>query len=195
MMNPIFARQPATAPRQFSAEQLLRVLFLIATMFALFGLIPLFIFLRPYHAIREYAALYDASPHCHDAATTGSGVTPCTIEWANVLKRYYSSHSTKSSRVYYYLLVRGGYGDEHTVNLKNENVFWRTRNGDALKLQRWGDRVTAVQLTSGESAETAQNPDWELRNEIRGLNVLIVFELLAIAIAVVAQIGLRELRS
>jgi hypothetical protein len=168
-------------------------MFMISAMFALFLLIPIFIFIAPYHAIRERATLFDTSPNCHDVATPGGG-PPCTIEWANVLKRYYSSGSTKSSHVsYYYLRVRGGYGDEHTVNLKNEMLFWRTQNGMALKLQRWGDRITAVQLTSGESSETSQNPDWALRNEIRGLNVILVFELVAIALAVVAQIGLRQL--
>jgi hypothetical protein len=192
MMMPIFAGRPPTAPGQFSAQQLVRVMFMIGAGFALFLLIPLFIFIAPYHAIRERAALFDASPNCHDVATPGSG-PPCTIEWANVLKRYYSSGSTKSSHVSYYLRVRGGYGDEHTLDLKNETLFWRTRNGMALKLQRWGDRITAVQLTSGESSETARNPDWQLRNEIRALNVIVALELVMIAIAIAAQIGLRQL--
>jgi hypothetical protein len=195
MMTPLFSRQPPTTPGQFNAQHAVRVMFVLGAGFAIFLLIPLFIFIVPYHAIRERAAQYDASPNCRDVATPSGGATPCTIEWANVLKRYYSSKSAKSTSIYYYLVVRGGYGDQHTVELKNEIVFWRTRNGDALKLQRWGDRITAVELTSGESSETAANPDWQLRNEIRGLNVMVVFVLIAIAIAVVAQIFLRQLRS
>jgi hypothetical protein len=194
MMSPIFAGRPPSAPVQFNAQQALRLMFMISAGFALFFLIPLFIFITPYHAIRERAALFDASPSCHDAAAPGRGATPCTIEWANVLKRYYSSGSKKGSHVSYYLQVRGGYGDEHTVDLKNEMIFWRTQNGMALKLQRWGDRITAVQLTSGESSETAQNPDWQLRNEIRGVNVILVLELVMIGIAIAAQVGLRQIR-
>jgi hypothetical protein len=177
-----------------NAQQVLRVVFTISAMFALFFLIPLFIFIKPYHSIRERAALFDASPNCHDAAVQGRGATPCAIEWANVLKRYYSSGSSKGSHVSYYLQVRGGYGDEHTVNLKNEMLFWRTQNGTALKLQRWGDSITGVQLTSGEWSETAQNPDWQLHNEIRGVNVILVLELVTIALAIAAQIGLRQIR-
>jgi len=170
-------------------------MFLIGAGFALFLLIPLFIFIGPYHAIRERATQYDASPNCHGVAVAakGGGVSACTTEWANVIKRYYSSKSAKSSSIYYYLVVRGGYGDEHTVELTNEIVFWRTRNGDALKLQRWGDSITTLQLPSGESSETAANPDWQLRNEMHGINFMIVFELVAIAIAVIAQIALRQL--
>lgn len=193
-MIPIFAGRPPTAPGQFSAQQPLRVMFMIGAMFALFLLVPIFVFIVPYHAIHERAVLFDASPNCHDAAAPGGGGPPCTIEWANVLKRYYSSNSSKSSHIYYYLRVRGGYGDEHALELKNDMVFWRTQNGMALKLQRWGDRITAVRLTSGESSETAANPDWQLRNEIRGLDVMIIFELVAIAIAIVAQMGLRQIR-
>lgn len=190
----MFSGQPPTTPGQFSAQQLLRMVFLIGVGFAIFLLVPVFIFVSPYHAIRERTAQYDASPHCREGVTLAVGATPCTIEWANVLKRYYTSGSGKSSHhYYYYLWVRGGYGDEHRIELKNEMVFWRTRNGDALKLQRWGDSITSVQLASGESSETNQNPDWQLRNEIRGLHTLLIFELFAIAIAVAGWIGLRQI--
>jgi hypothetical protein len=194
MMNQMFTGQPPRGPGQFNAAQAQRVLLLIGAGFALFLLVPIFIFVAPYHAIRERAAQFDASPHCLDAAAMGSGSTPCTIEWANVVTRYFSSRSSRSSGVRYYLLVRGGYGDEHRLELADQTVFWRTRNGDAVKLQRWGDRITAVQLTSGESSETNANPDWQLRNETRGLNTLVVLELIALVL-VVAALALRQLRS
>ena len=193
MISQMFTGQPPRGPGQFNAAQAQRVLLLIGVGIAIFLLIPLFIFITPYHAIRERAAQFDASQHCRDAAAAGSGTTPCTIEWANVVSRYFSSHSSRSSGIHYYLFVRGGYGDEHRLELADQTIFWRTRNGDAVKLQRWGDQITAVQLTSGESSETTANPDWRLRNEIRGLNALLVMEVVAIGLVVVA-FGLRQLR-
>jgi hypothetical protein len=192
-MIPIFAGRPSsTPPSQFDPKRLAGVLFFMFGGFSLFLLIPLLIFIIPYHAIREHAAAFDVSPNCHDAATSSSGAVPCTIEWANVVNRYYSSSSSKSSSSYrYYLLVRSGSGDQSRVDLKNQEVFWRTRIGDALKLQRWGGRITNVLLTSGVSSETAQNPDWELQNEIRGLRVILICEIVLIAIAGVAGFGLR----
>jgi hypothetical protein len=190
-MIPIFAGRPSsTTPSQFDPQRLARVLLALGIGFSFFLLGMLFIFTAPYHAIRERAAAFDASPNCHATATSISGAVPCTIEWANVLNTYYSS-STKSNGHHYYLLVRGGYGDEHRVELVNQDVFWRTKIGDALKLQRWGDRVTSVLLTSGVSSPTTQNPDWALQNEMRGLRMVIIFECVMIAIAVVAGLWLR----
>jgi hypothetical protein len=41
------------------------------------------------------------------------------------------------------------------------------------------------------SSPTTQNPDWALQNEMRGLRMVIIFECVMIAIAVVAGLWLR----
>ncbi len=192
----MFGGKPAQASGQ--PHPLVRFVFMTGLMFSVFLLLPLFLFVRPYHAIRERAASFNASPNCINAAAASAGATtPCTMQWANVMQRYDSSASSRSSKMTYryYLQVRGGYGDQHIVELKDESVWWRIRDGDALKLQRWGDRITAVQLQSGESSPTAENPDWQLGNDVRGLRAIVVFELVMVAITLISAVALRQLEA
>jgi hypothetical protein len=149
MFSPMFP----VAPPQGAAPGPRRIFWALiagAALFCMSSLAALLVFLTPYHNLRERALAFDASPNCHalsSTATPSASATPCTIEWANVLNRYYtSSHSSRSSAYHYYLRIRGGYGAEHTVELVDNNVWWRTANGEAIKTQRSGGRLTAITL-------------------------------------------------
>lgn len=172
-----------------------------AAMFCIFLLIPLILFLMPYHNLKMRAAAFDASPNCQaalaPAAMPSAASTPCTLEWANVLVRYYtSSHSSRSGPSYrYYLHVRGGYGDEQTVQLMDSGVWWRISKGDAIKMQRWGDSLTAVTLMSGETSPTAQNPDWQLNNDLRGLRVFVILFVVLASVEVATLLLMRQMLS
>lgn len=125
-------------------------------------------FLRPYHAIKEQAALYDAATNCASVTVSAKLPGPCSVEWGNILRRYYRSQSRRSA-YRYYLDVRGGYGDPRTIELRNIDAWWRATNGSVIQLQHWGDRVTAVQLPGGPSSPTSANPDWQLHNAQHGI--------------------------
>lgn len=194
--SPVFGGGQSATPARPMGPQLLKFLFAAGSVLALFLLVPLFLFARPYHDIKQRAAAFTISSGCHDRAIAAVAATqPCTIEWANVTSRRIGSTSSRSSKSYqYFVNVRGGYGDEHTVNLKDTGVFWRAQNGIAVKLQRWGDRVTAVELVSGERSQTAENPDWQLQNDLRGLRVMMMLELVSAGVAVSSAVVLRQLR-
>ena len=171
-------------------------LFLSDCLFAAFGLVVLIaFFLLPYHAIKAHAGAFDAAANCVSVNASEKLPGPCSVEGANVIQRYYHSSSSRKtrSRYYYYLRLRGGYGDPHTVELKNVDTWWRTHDGDAVTMQRWGDAITAVQLPSGESSPTAQNPDWQLRNELSGTRTLSILEMVLIVFAALSGTALRIL--
>ncbi len=185
--SPIFGTQTAgTSNARLSLRSLLRTVFLADCAFALFVLVVLVSFAQPHHAIKARADLFHAAPNCASVAATQAQAGPCSIEWGNVALRYFGSSNSRNntrSTYRYYLRVRGGYGDVHTVELKDVSVWWKTTNGSALKLQRFGDRVTAVALPSGESSITSQNPQWQLANDERGLRVLSTVEIVLLALA------------
>ncbi|MBV8596616.1 MAG: hypothetical protein JOZ50_10230 [Candidatus Eremiobacteraeota bacterium] len=206
MFNPIYNAASLIRQNQQNrppVSALRRVLTALAfgeITFALFLLIPLMIFLRPYHALRAQAAAFDTSPGCRSVAplplpVNNPAVTACTIEWANVTKRYYrESHSSRSGPSYwYYLDVTGGYGDQHTIELKELGVWQAIATGEAIKLQRWEDRITAVALTSGETSPTAQNPDWQLHNDQFSLRILTILFAFFAAVGAACLLLLRQL--
>ncbi|MBV8163133.1 MAG: hypothetical protein JOZ91_02585 [Candidatus Eremiobacteraeota bacterium] len=110
-------------------------------------------------------------------------------------KRYYrESHSSRSGPSYwYYLDVTGGYGDQHTIELKELGVWQAIATGEAIKLQRWEDRITAVALTSGETSPTAQNPDWQLHNDQFSLRILTILFAFFAAVGAACLLLLRQL--
>lgn len=171
------------------------MLFFSDCVFAIFVLIVLVLAARPYPAIKARADLFHAATNCASIADSEQQAGPCHIEWANVVQRYFHSHrSSKAGTTYsYYLRVRGGYGDMHAVELKNADVWWRINNGTALKLQRWGDSVTAIGLPSGESSLTAENPDWQLANDRKSLRVLTIVEIVLLVFAGLSFSFLRAL--
>jgi len=185
--NPIFGTQiAATSNARPSRRRVLGMLFLAICMLASSELLLLVLLARPYHAIKARAELFQAAPNCASVAATQAQAGPCSIEWGNVALRYFGSSNSRNnarSTYRYYLRVRGGYGDMHVVELKDASVWWRTSNGTALKLQRFGDLVTAVALPSGESSITSQNPQWQLANDERGLRVLSTVEIVLLALA------------
>ncbi len=180
---------------QPAAQGILGILFLGSALLAVFILIMLVFFVKSYHADRMRAAAFDAAPNCRATVSSGAKGAPCTIEWANVLDRYYTSSNTsrQSSSYHYHLLLRSGYGERRSVEIENANLFWHTERGAALKLQRWGDRTTAVQLVSGESSPTTENPDWQLSNLLRGLVALTIAECVMVVAAIATWTGLRRI--
>jgi hypothetical protein len=203
MFTPMFQvalQQQDPQTRRSGTRRILTALAFGEITFAVFLLIPLMVLLRPYHALRLQAAAFDTSPGCRIVAplplpVNNPAVTPCTIEWANVVKRYFTeSHSSRSGPSYrYYLDVSGGYGDRHTLELRELGVWQRLATGEAIKLQHWGDRITAVALTSGETSPTAQNPDWQLQNDQFGLRILTMLFAFFAAVGAVCLVLLLRL--
>ena len=168
-----------------------------ATVFSALFLIPLFLYVMPYHTLHQNAVAFDAAPSCREGfeapAAAPTAATPCTVEQANVLRDYAtSSHASRSRIGYrYYLDLRGSSLDLRTVELADESVWQRAKSGDAIKLQLWGERPTAVQLGSGETSPTTQNPDWQLANDVSGLRLLLILWLFVVAADVALIMVLR----
>jgi len=186
---------PATPGPNANLRSAIGMLFFSDCLIAVCVLIVLGMLARPYPAIKARADLFHAATNCASIAASEQQAGPCSIAWANVVQRYFHSHrSSKAGTTYtYYLRVRGGYGDMRTVELSNADVWWRINNGIALKLQRWGDDVTAVGLPSGESSPTAENPEWQLANNRKSLRVLAIVEIVLLVFAGLSFSFLRAL--
>lgn len=178
------------APTQSAnLARIMGALFLGDAVFLIFVVIMLIMFARPYHALKNTAALFDAATNCASMTASATLPGPCSIEWANVTQRYFQSSraSSRSGASYsYYLALRRAYGETETVRIPDQNFWWRVTNGTAVKLQRWGDRTTAVQLTSGEAGVTSQNPDWALANDVHALRVMTILLAFALMVALIS---------
>ncbi|MDQ6780175.1 MAG: hypothetical protein M3Z37_03345 [Candidatus Eremiobacteraeota bacterium] len=160
---------PGITPQKVGLRGVLGMLFVSYCLMAVIVLaILMLFFLRPYHAIKGHAALFEAATNCASVTASAKLPGPCSVEWGNVTRRYERSQSRRSG-YRYYLDVRGGYGDQRTIELRDIETWWRTPNGSAIELQHWGDLVTAVQVPGGPSSPTSANPDWQLHNAQRGI--------------------------
>jgi hypothetical protein len=196
------ASSPGTSTPGQAAASVRRVLGILAVgelVLAALFFIPLFMFLTPYHELRERAELFMTSPGCQTFIPVPLGlsepvVTPCTVEWANAVKRYSTASGSSRSVAYRYLVdVHAAHGEARTIQVIDRHVWSEIDTGDSIKLQRWGDRITAVQLISGETSSTAQNPSWQLSNDVSGLRMVGILLAFFMAIGVGCAIAYQRL--
>ena len=146
-----------------TAGSIARLLFFSDAAIAILAFIVFTIYMRPYHNFRDAAAQFDAATNCASVAASATLPGPCSVEWANVVLRYYRSTraGSRSSPGYaYYLNLRRAYGELESVRIPDQNFWWRASNGSAVKLQRWGTRTTAIAFATGQTTVTTDNPDW-----------------------------------
>lgn len=166
---------------------------------ALLFFIPLLMFLAPYRELHERAALFETSPGCQTfspvpLALSEPIVTPCTVEWVDAVRSYVSSTDSSRSATYRYLVdVRTVHKETPAIQLVDRRVWREINAGDSIKIQRWGERITAVQLISGETSMTAQNPSWQLSNDVSGLRMVGILLGFFLAIGIGCAIAYQRL--
>lgn len=180
---------PSPPPRPNPARTALGFLLLAASAFGLFLLIPLFLFARPYPHIRDAAAAYDVAPNCRDASSVNPALNACLDIEGYISGRYYRKRGSHNTRSYAYFVRVGPINRTvRTIEVKDEGMWWRLVPGSRVQMQVWEDRVTLLRVGAAVTA-TAENPNWQLDNDLDGLKVIGIGEGVSVFLAAVSFVG------